>query len=126
LIESHPGLKSHVDDPLFPFDSPAILFAAGRGSRRIVDALLHADANINARSQWWAGGFGVLDSADAELAAYLIERGAIVNAHSAARLGMFDKLKQLISANPELFTLAAATARYQSLPDYCVSTFSTI
>ncbi len=102
LIESHPGLKSQIDDPLFPFDSPGIVFAAGRGRRQIVDALLNAGANINARSQWWAGGFGVLDSADPELAAYLIERGAIVDAHSAARLGMLDKLKELISGNPEL------------------------
>ncbi len=102
LIEKHPGLKSQIDDPLFPFDSPAIVFAAGRGRRQIVDALLNAGANINARSQWWAGSFGVLDSADPELAAHLIERGAIVDAHSAARLGMLDKLKQLISANPEL------------------------
>jgi hypothetical protein len=126
LIESHPGLKSHVDDPLFPFHSPHFSLRREEAAGGIVDALLHAGANINARSQWWAGGFGVLDSADPELAAYLIERGAIVNAHSAARLGMFDKLKQLISANPELVTLAAATARYQSLPVYCVSTFSTI
>ena len=102
LIEGHPGLKSQIDDPLFPFDSPAIVFAAGRGRHQIVDALLNAGANINARSQWWAGSFGVLDSADPELAAHLIERGAIVDAHSAARLGMLDKLKQLISANPEL------------------------
>ncbi len=102
LIEKHPGLKSQIDDPLFPFDSPAIVFAAGRGRRQIVDALLNAGANINARSQWWAGSFGVLDSADPELAAHLIERGAIVDAHSAARLGMLDKLKELISANPEL------------------------
>jgi len=47
------------------------------------------------------GSFGVLDSAGPELAGYLIERGATVDAHSAARLGMFDKLKQLVSGNPE-------------------------
>src|SRR5260370_22645011 len=102
LIESHPGLKARIDDPLFPCDSPAIVFAASRGRRQIVHTLLNAGANINARSQWWAGSFGVLDSAGPELAAYLIARGAIVDAHSAARLGMLDKLRQLISANPEL------------------------
>jgi len=86
---------------LFPFDQPAIVFAAGKGRRRIVDALLNGGTDINRRSQWWAGGLGVLDSADPELAAYLIERGAIVDTHSAARLGMSDKLKLLVSANPE-------------------------
>ncbi|HEY6392938.1 MAG TPA: ankyrin repeat domain-containing protein [Bryobacteraceae bacterium] len=102
LIASHPGLKPQIDDPLFPFDQPAIVFAAGKGRRRIVDALLSAGANINVRSHWWAGGFGVLDSTGPELAAYLIERGAIVDAHSAARLGMFDKLKAFVSADPEV------------------------
>src|SRR5712691_7804777 len=102
LIRSHPDLKSRLNDPAFPFDQPAIVFVAGRGRRRIVDALLNAGADINARSQWWAGSFGVLDSAEPELAAYLIERGATVDAHSVARLGLFDKLKQLVSANPEL------------------------
>jgi hypothetical protein len=73
-----PWTGLQIDDPLFPFDSPAIVFAAGRGLRQIVDALLNAGANINPRSKWWAGSFGVLDSADPELAAYLIERGGIV------------------------------------------------
>jgi len=58
--------------------------------------------DINARSRWWAGGFGLLDSADPELATYAIERGAVVDAHAAARLGLMDRLRDLITASPRL------------------------
>ena len=78
----------------------------------MLDALLDAGADINARSRWWAGGFGLLDWASPELAAYAIERGAVVDAHAAARLGMIDRLRELISLDPQSGPCAAAaTAR---------------
>ena len=68
----------------------------------MLDVLLDAGADINARSQWWAGGFGLLDSASPDLAAYAIERGAVLDAHSASRLGFLDKLRDLIARDPQL------------------------
>ena len=59
----------------------------------MLDVLLEAGADINARSQWWAGGFGVLDLAQPDVATYAIERGATVDAHAAARLGLADTLR---------------------------------
>ncbi len=102
LLESHPELQSQVNAPLFHFDAPAIVQAAGGCSRGVIDTLLAAGADINGRSQWWAGGFGVLDFAAGELAAYLIQRGAVVDVHAAARLAMLDRLRELISAQPAL------------------------
>jgi ankyrin repeat protein len=102
LIERNPGLKARINEPVFAFDSPAIVAAAGSGKLPVIDALLGAGADINARSQWWAGGFGVLDCANAELSRELIKRGAVVDVHAAARLGMLEKLRQLVSANPGL------------------------
>ncbi|HYL75565.1 MAG TPA: ankyrin repeat domain-containing protein [Bryobacteraceae bacterium] len=102
LLQQNPGLKARINDPVFAFFSPAIVAFTGRASRQIIDALLDAGADINARSQWWAGSFGVLDSAEPELAAYLIERGARLDVHSAARLGMFEKLKEMVAADPTL------------------------
>ncbi len=61
---------------------------------------LLAGADVNARSQWWAGGFGRLYTADPELAAYAIERGAVVDVHAAARLGRLDRLRELIEGDP--------------------------
>ncbi|MGH7494495.1 MAG: ankyrin repeat domain-containing protein [bacterium] len=57
---------------------------------------------MNAKSRWWAGGFRLLHSASPELAAYAIKRGAIVDVHAAARLGMYERLQELISRDPGL------------------------
>jgi hypothetical protein len=102
LFIDEPEMKAHIDEPLFTFASPAITMAAGRGEPEIIDVLLEAGANINARSTWWPGGFGVLDHDHHGIVPYLIERGAVVDAHAAARHGMLDKLRELIDANPQL------------------------
>jgi ankyrin repeat protein len=99
LLARYPDLKANINEPIGGFDSPAIL---GVRSREMLDVLLAAGADINAKSRWWAGGFGLLHSASPELSAYAIERGAIVDVHAAARLGMLAKLKELVAADPEL------------------------
>jgi len=99
LLERHPELKAKINDPVAAFDAPAITRVR---SREMLDVLLAAGADINARSRWWAGGFGLLDCAEPELAAYAIERGAVVDVHAAARLGLMTRLRELISADPEL------------------------
>ena len=99
LLAQHPELKKKINEPVAAFDSPLIVQAR---SREMLDVLLDVGADINARSRWWAGGFGLLDSASPELAAYAIERGAIVDAHSASRLGLLGRLQEILSARPEL------------------------
>jgi ankyrin repeat protein len=99
ILDGHPSLKALINEPIGPFDSPAIVNVC---SRRMLDVLLDAGANINARSRWWAGSFGLLDSASPELAAYAIERGAVVDAHAAARLGMIERLRELTTADTDL------------------------
>ncbi len=99
LLERHPALRAMANEPVGPSDSPAIVNAR---SREMLDVLLDAGADINGRSRWWAGGFALLDTADPALAAYAIERGAVVDVHAAARLGMMDRLRELVAADPEL------------------------
>src|SRR5437870_110918 len=99
LFTDHAELRARINDPIGPFDSPIVISAK---SREMLDALLEAGADINARSRWWAGGFGLLDSASPDLAKYAIERGATVDVHAAARLGMLDREKELVSKNPRL------------------------
>ena len=94
-----PELKALINEPLGPFDSPAIVCAR---SREMLDVLLAAGADINAKSRWWAGGFGLLHSAPPELAEYAIDRGAVVDVHAAARLGKLERLDELITADPAL------------------------
>jgi ankyrin repeat protein len=103
LLRQYPELRAKLNDPLpgFAFGGTALLQAVRAANRKMVDLLLEAGADINQRSHWWAGSFGVLDD-DRGLAPYLIERGAILDVHAAARLGMIDDLKKLVSAHPEL------------------------
>jgi len=54
-LEQHPLLKAKINDPLGDFDSPLVNQVR---SAAMLDVLLDAGADINARSQWWAGGFG--------------------------------------------------------------------
>jgi len=99
LLERHPSLKARIDEPVEAFNSPVITQVR---SREMLDVLLEAGADLNVRSQWWAGGFGLLDTAEPELANYAIERGATIDVHAAARLGLAEKLNALLSANPKL------------------------
>jgi hypothetical protein len=96
LLERFPEAKAKINEPIAAFDAPLILHAR---SPRMIDALLEAGADINAKSSWWAGGFGILHGAEPGLAAYAIERGAAVDAHAAARLGKLDQLQELVRAD---------------------------
>jgi ankyrin repeat protein len=99
LLERHPRLKARIDEPVEVFNSPVITQVR---SREMLDVLLDAGANINVRSKWWAGGFGLVDTAEPDLAHYAIARGAEVTVHAAARLGMTEKLRELLAADPTL------------------------
>jgi hypothetical protein len=88
-----------IDAPIGPFDSPLVVHVR---SRQMLDVLLDAGVDINGRSRWWAGGFGILDYASPEVSAYAIERGAAVDAHAAARLGLVERLRDLLTQNPAL------------------------
>ena len=98
LLNRYPRFKARINEPVHDFGSPIIVQAC---TRELIDVLLEAGADINAKSNWWAGGFALVHSAKPDIARYAVERGATVDVHAAARLGMLDKLRGLISENPE-------------------------
>jgi hypothetical protein len=99
VLEAHPEFQAKINEPLGPFDSPLVISAR---SRAMLEVLLAFGADLNAKSRWWAGGFGILHGANPEVAAYAIERGVVVDVHAAARLDMLDRLRELIAGDPEL------------------------
>jgi ankyrin repeat protein len=102
ILESHPELKAQINEPMANyggFGLQALLAAVQRTDRKTIDVLLRAGADINTRSRWWAGGLGVLDECAPDLAGFLMERGAVLDAHAAARLGMLEKLRELVTAD---------------------------
>lgn len=104
LLDRHPELREHIDDPLpnYGFGQHALFAAVQRGDRATINVLLAAGANIRKRTEWWAGGFGVLDDCDPGMVDFLIARGAELDVHSASRLALMPKLRQLIAADPGL------------------------
>jgi len=102
VLERYPELRARIDDPLpdYGFGEQALFAAVQRSDRETVDALLLAGANIRKRTEWWAGGFGVLDDCDPSMVEFLTERGATLDAHSGSRLGMMAKLRELVAADP--------------------------
>ncbi len=103
VIARFPGIASELDSamPNGDFGATPLLAAVHLCNREMIDVLLAAGANVNQRSHWWAGSFGVLGS-DADLNAFLIARGAVVDAHDAAQAGMLERLKELVAMDPEV------------------------
>ncbi len=82
------------------FGGTGLIHAVLSDESAMVDLLLDAGADIDQRSDWWAGSFGVLDHARDEMAAHLLERGATLTPHGAARLGMIEELRAMIDEDP--------------------------
>jgi Ankyrin repeat len=100
LFMSHADLVDKINEPMFGFDSRAVHVA--RNNLELLDLLLARGADLNARTTWEKGGFGLLEQVSPEQAAPLIARGARIDVWAAAHLGMFAELKQLIANDPTL------------------------
>jgi ankyrin repeat protein len=100
LLAQHADLRAGIDEPRFDFDSPAIHQA--KKHLALVDVLLEYGADINARSKFWAGGFGILEwNLTLEEARPLIARGARVTVWAAAGLGLLEELQAILRDHPE-------------------------
>jgi hypothetical protein len=101
LLEAYAEVRASVNAPICWFDSrPA---QAAKTNLPLLDVLLEYGADLNLKSDWWAGGFGILEGdLTPEEAAPLIERGAIVDVHAAAHLGMLGRLEELVDEDTSL------------------------
>jgi ankyrin repeat protein len=101
LLEQHAEVRAAVNAPIGHFNSRPV--AAVKKNLPLLDVLLAHGADLNLKSVWWAGGFGLLEyDCTPEEAAPLIERGAVVDVFAAAHLGMFGRLKELVDRDPSL------------------------
>jgi ankyrin repeat protein len=99
LLQQHDELRARINEPLFSFDSPALVEAAGRGNVALIDALLEFGADPNRRSSWWAGGFHPLHSARGAVAERLLVAGAVPDACAAANLDRPDLLARILASD---------------------------
>ena len=100
LLGAHPELVARINEPLFDFKQPAIQLAMG--NLAMLDLLIAHGADINAKSAWEMGGFGILENATPEQMPSLIERGAKIDVWSAAKFDMADRLRGFLASDPSL------------------------
>lgn len=101
LLEAHAEVRAAINAPISHFDSRPVKCATK--NLPLLDLLLSYGADLNLKSAWWAGGFGILEyDMTPEEAAPLIARGAAVDVFAAAHLGMFDRLRELVERDPSL------------------------
>src|SRR6187401_337717 len=82
LLERHAEVRKAVNAPISYFDGRPVMRAAT--NLPLLDLLLANGADINLKSAWWAGGFGILESdLTPAQAAALIARGATVDVWAA-------------------------------------------
>lgn len=91
-----------VNQPLFAFDSPALVVASGHDELDVVDALLELGADPNRKSDWWAGGFHPLYHANPQVATRLLKAGALPDACAAAAMDRMDLLTDMLARDPAL------------------------
>jgi hypothetical protein len=104
ILAGNSTLRQRLNEPLpgIPFEGLAIHTALHHQNREMIDLLLMNGADINAKSRWWAGGYGVLDQADPVFVPFLRERGAMLSINSAARLGFVDEVARFLHNDPAL------------------------
>ena len=100
VLAEHPRLADEIDAPRFEVEWPAVVHAANRGDREIVDVLLEHGADINARSAFWGRTVGVLDDSPPGMRTFPLERGAlpeITEFVEAVRSGDVKRVSELLS-----------------------------
>jgi ankyrin repeat protein len=97
LLQTNPEL---ANAPIFSFGSRPIHQA--KANVAMLDLLLSRGADINLKSDWPPGPWGVLEMADEQSANLLIQRGAVVDVFAAAHLNKLDGLRELLDADPSL------------------------
>ncbi len=102
LLGAHPELKAAINrgSDALGFGATPLIAAVRRGNRAMIDTLLAAGADLTVKSDWWAGGFSVLESASDDLVPFLVERGAVIDAAAAAKFGMVERLAELVAVDP--------------------------
>ena len=88
FISEYKDAEILLDLPLFSFGAPAVVYA--RNNLPLVDILLEFGANINARSEWEPGSYGVLNETKANVVDALVERGAEWDIHAAVEHSRTD------------------------------------
>ena len=100
LFEREPLTRELVNAPIFPFGArPA---SRVKTNAALLDLLIANGADINLKSDWPAGPWGVLETASPEEAELYLSRGATIDIHAAANLDRIDLMRTMLDADSSL------------------------
>jgi ankyrin repeat protein len=103
LLLTHRTLRQRLNDAMFYFDQPPLVWATRQpNAAQLLPLLVRFGANPNGRSTWWAGGFSALDQAHGETVEVLLDLGARFDVWSAAKHNQLDVLRALLDRDPSL------------------------
>jgi ankyrin repeat protein len=98
LLQRHGEVRAVVNAPLGSFGTRPVAMA--HHNLAVIDVLLEYGADLNLKSEWWAGPFGLLEyDVTPEQAAPLMARGAVPDIFAAAHLGLGDRVRELVEAD---------------------------
>jgi hypothetical protein len=100
LLQTHSSLRAKVNAPIFPFGGRPV--SAVRGDASVLGVLIDHGADVNLKSDWWAGPWGVLETASPEAAEVYLARGATIDVFAAAHLNRLDLLESMLKHDPSL------------------------
>lgn len=110
LLETYAEVRAAVNAPIGGFGGRPLGIV--KKHLPLVDLLLRYGADLNLKSDWWPGPFGLLEfDITPEEAAPLIARGAHVDIFAAAHLGMVDRVRELLDADPSLISARGGDGR---------------
>ena len=102
LLEADPDLVHEMDPNCFNYR--LLNYAGWMDHRGFVDLALEFGADLDAKSEFELGDWNATQHAlnwgNRDIAAYLVERGATLDVHTAAGLGDIESLKRMLDADP--------------------------
>lgn len=110
LLDDHAEVRQRINEPSITDECPAVF--AAKQDLPLLDLLIEYGADVNRKTTWWAGGFGLAEDQPPGVALPLLERGVVEDIWVAVRLDHFDRVRELLDVNPSLVTARGGDGKH--------------
>lgn len=98
-LDSMDDRATRLNKPMFYWNQPPLARARSIPMARL---LMAHGATLESVSAWWKQGFAVYHQMISEVGEFLIDEGASASPHAIAALGLTEKLRTMIDADPSV------------------------